>query len=171
VVLKTPICTFDAKTGILCNLCENKLESGEITQADVDTSIILSRLAQKDPLINKMTLVSAVEIEKELVLLFKNSDVRLIRSSDNLSEKINEGFGKGVWIIESDSNDRRFLENLFHPLHLESVNFVWLPDGSKLTRIVIEKLAYAKIDKNKLETIKKISMTVRQIDLIIEPDI
>jgi len=171
VVLKTPICTFDAKTGILCNLCENKLESGEITQADVDSSIILSKLAQKDPLVNKMTLVSAVEIEKELVLLLKNSDVRLIRSSDNLSEKINKGFGKAVWIIESDSNDRRFLENLFHPLHLESVNFVWLPDGSKLTRIVIEKFAYAKIDENKLETIKKISMAVRQIDLIIEPEI
>ena len=117
-----------------------------------------------------MTLVSAVEIEKEHVLLLKNSDVRLIRSSDNLSKMINKGFGKAVWIIESDSNDRRFLENLFHPIHLESVNFVWLPDGSKLTRIVIEKSAYAKIDKNKLETIKKTSMAVRNIDLIIESD-
>jgi hypothetical protein len=55
-------------------------------------------------------------------------------------------------------------------MHLESVNFVWLPDGSKLTRIVIEKSAYSRIDKNKLETIKKISMAVRQIDLIIEAD-
>ena len=170
VVLKTPICTFDAKTGILCNLCENKLESGEITQADVDSSIILSKLAQKDPLINKMTLVSAIEIEIEQVLLLKNSDVRLIRSNDNLSKIINNAFGKSVWIIESDSNDRRFLENLFHPIHLESVNFVWLPDDSKLTRIVIEKSAFAKIVKNKLETIRKISMAVRKIDLIIESD-
>ena len=170
MVLKTPICTFDAKTGILCNLCENKLESGQITQADVESSIILSKLAQKNPLINKMTLISAKEIGKEQVLLLKTSDVRLIRSSENLIEVINRGFGRVVWIIEADSNDRRFLENLFHPLHLESVNFVWLPDGSKLTRIIIEKSALSKVDNYKLETIKKISMAVRQIDLIIEAD-
>ena len=170
VVLKTPICTFDAKTGILCNMCENKLQSGQITQVDVDSSIILSKLAQTNPLINKMTLISGKEIGKEQILLLKTSDVRAIRSSKNLTETINKAFGKDVWIIEADSNDRRFLENLFHPAHLESVNFVWLPDGSKLTRIVIEKSAFDKIDKDKLETIKKISMAVRQIDLIIESE-
>ena len=170
VVLKTPICTFDAKTGILCNMCENKLVSGQITQADVDSSIILSKLAQKNPLINKMTLISGKEIGKEQILLLKTSDVRAIRSSENLTEIINKAFGKIVWIIEAESNDRRFLENLFHPVHLQSVNFVWLPDGSKLTRIVIEKCAFDKIDKNRLETIKKISMAVRQIDLVIESE-
>lgn len=168
VVLKTPICTFDAKTGILCNLCEHKLESGQITQSDVEGSIVLSRLAQKNSLINKMTLISAREVEREQVLLLKSSDVRLIRSNDNLSEIINKGFGKEVWILEADSNDRRFLDNLFYPMHLESVNLVWLPDGSKLTRIAFEKSTYSKIDKIKLEKIKKISMAVRQIDLIIE---
>ena len=117
-----------------------------------------------------MTLLSAREIEKEQVLLLKNSDERLIRSNDDLSETINKGFGKDVWILEADSNDRRFLENLFHPTHLESVNLVWLPDGSKLTRIMINKSAYSKMDKIKLEKIKKISMVVRQIDLIIEVD-
>ncbi len=170
VVLKTPICTFDAKTGILCNLCENKLGSGQITQSDVEASIVLSRLAQKNSLVNKMTLISAREIEREQVLLLKNTDVRLIRSNDSLSELINKGFGKEVWILESDSNDRRFLDNLFYPMHLESVNLVWLPDGSKLTRIVIEKSTYSKMDKLKLEKIKKISMAIRQIDLIIEVD-
>lgn len=170
MVLKTPICTFDAKTGILCNLCESKLESGQITQSDVEGSIVLSRLAQKNSLINKMTLLSAREIEKEQVLLLKNSDVRLIRSNEGLSETINKAFGKDVWILEADSNDRRFLENLFHPTHLESVNLVWLPDGSKLTRMMINKSAYSKMDKIKLEKIKKISMVVRQIDLIIEVD-
>jgi hypothetical protein len=55
--MKTPICTFDAKTGILCNLCESKLESGQITQSDVESSIVLTRLAQKNSNINKMTLV------------------------------------------------------------------------------------------------------------------
>lgn len=169
VVLKTPICAFDAKTGILCNLCESKLESGQITQSDVESSIVLTRLAQKNSNINKMTLVSAKEIENEHILILKSSDIRLIRSNNDLSDLINKSFQKDTWIIESDSNDRRFLDNLFHPLKLESVNFVWLPDGSKSTRVVLEKNSKG-VDEKMLETIKKISMAVRQIDLIIEFD-
>jgi transcription antitermination factor NusA-like protein len=169
MVLKTPICTFDAKTGILCNMCETKLESGQITQSDVESSIVLSRLAQKNSNINKMTLVSAKEIENEHILILKSSDLRLIRSNDDLSDIINKAFQKHIWIIESDSNDRRFLDNLFHPIKLESVNFVWLPDGSKLTRVVLQKNSKG-ADEMRLDTIKKISMAVRHIDLIIEFD-
>ena len=73
--MKTPICTFDAKTGILCNLCESKLESGQITQSDVESSIVLTRLAQKNSSINKMTLVSAKEIENEHILILKKQEV------------------------------------------------------------------------------------------------
>lgn len=170
MVLKTPICTFDAKTGILCNLCENKLELGQITQFDVEGSIILSKLAQKNTEVNKMTLVSANEIGNEQILIMKNSDVRSIRSNTNLSNAINNAFGRNVWVVESDSNDRRFLENLFHPLHLESVNLVWLPDGSKLTRVALNKSDIKSIQESRLETIKEISMAVRQIDLIVEAD-
>jgi len=167
VVMKTPICTFDAKTGILCNLCESKLESGQITQSDVESSIVLTRLAQKNSTINKMTLVSAKEIENEHILILKSSDIRLIRSNSELSDIINKAFQKDIWIVESDSNDRRFLDNLFHPVKIESVNFVWLPDGSKLTRVVLTKNSKG-IDEKRLETIKMISMAVRKIDLIIE---
>lgn len=82
---------------------------------------------------------------------------------------MNKAFHKDIWIVESDSNDRRFLDNLFHPIKLETVNFVWLPDGSKLTRVVLEKNIKG-VDEKRLKTIKKISMAVRQIDLIIEFD-
>ncbi len=169
MVLKTPICTFDAKTGILCNLCESKLESGQITQSDVDSSIVLTRLAQKNSNINKMTLISAKEIQNEHILMLKSSDLRVIRSNIELSDIINKAFQKDIWIIESDSNDRRFLDNLFHPIKLESVNFVWLPDGSKMTRVVLAKNSKG-IDEKRLETVKMISMAIRQIDLIIEYD-
>ena len=167
--MKTPICIFDAKTGILCNLCESKLESGQITQSDVDNSIVLTRLAQKNSNINKMTLISAKEIQNEHILMLKSSDLRVIRSNIELSDIINKAFQKDIWIIESDSNDRRFLDNLFHPIKLESVNFVWLPDGSKMTRVVLAKNSKG-IDEKRLETVKMISMAIRQIDLIIEYD-
>ena len=39
-----PICKICAKTGVLCNSCETKLEDGEITQQDIDLANYLMEL-------------------------------------------------------------------------------------------------------------------------------
>ncbi len=168
--MKTPICTFDAKTGILCNMCENKLSSGQFTKSDVDSSIIITKLAQKNSEIDKMTLISSKEIDDEVILVFKSSDVRIIRSNAKLYEAIQQSFKKNVWIVESDSNDRRFLENLFYPTRIDNINFIWLPDGHKLTRVVMDKkINYIK--EKTLENIKKISLSLKKIELIIDTEL
>lgn len=167
--MKTPICTFDAKTGVLCNMCENKVQNGVITQADVNSSIILSKVAQKNKEIDKMTLIGSREIDSEMVLIFKGSDVRTIRSNKNILDTIQKAFNKNIWIIESDSNDRRFLENLFYPSKIENINFIWLPDGNKLTRVIIDKKS-KKIDDKYLKLITQISKEIKNIELIIEEE-
>lgn len=165
--MKTPICTFDAKTGILCNMCENKLDSGQITRSDVEGSIILTKLALKNSEIDKMTLISSTEIDDEVVLVFKSSDVRTIRSNMKLLELIRQSFKKNIWIVESDSNDRRFLENLFYPIRIDNINLIWLPDGHKLTRVVLDKKTND-IKEKTLEDIQKISLSIRKIELVID---
>jgi transcription antitermination factor NusA-like protein len=170
VILKTPICTFDAKTGILCDVCENKLESGQITPSDVDGSMILAKLAQSNSEIDKMTLFGSKEIENEVILIFKSSDVRAIRSDKKLFDLIQQSFKKNVWVVESDSNDRRFLENLFYPVGIDNINFIWLPDGKKLTRVLIDIKKIKNIKEKTLESIKKISLSIRKIELIVETE-
>jgi transcription antitermination factor NusA-like protein len=170
VILKTPICTFDAKTGILCDMCENKLGSGQITSSDVDGSMILTKLAQRNSEIDKMTLLGSKEIGDEVILIFKSSDVRAIRSDNKLFDLIQRSFKKNVWIVESDSNDRRFLENLFYPMGIDNINFIWLPDGKKLTRVLVDKKKIKNIKEKTLESIKKISLSIRKIELIVETD-
>jgi transcription antitermination factor NusA-like protein len=167
--VKTPICAFDAKTGILCNMCESKLNSGQITECDVKGSIILTKLAQKIPEIDKMTLVHSKEIDDEIILILKPSDVRVIRSNTKLYDLIQNSFKKSIWIIESDANDRRFLENLFYPNKINNINFIWLPDGNKLTRVVIDK-KINNITDDTIEIIKKISLTMKKIELVIDTE-
>jgi transcription antitermination factor NusA-like protein len=169
VILKTPICTFDAKTGILCNMCENKLAAGQITNSDVESSIVLTKLSLKNPEIDKMTLIASKEIDNEVILFFKSSDFRTIRSNTKLIELIRQGFKKNIWIVESDSNDRRFLENLFYPIRIDNFNFIWLPDGHKLTRVVIDKKINS-IEKITLERIKKISLSLKKIELVVDTE-
>lgn len=168
--MKTPICTFDAKTGILCDVCENRLESGQITPSDVDGSMILAKLAQSNSEIDKMTLFGSKEIENEVILIFKSSDVRAIRSDKKLFDLIQQSFKKNVWIVESDSNDRRFLENLFYPVGIDNINFIWLPDGQKLTRVLLDVKKIKNIKEKTLESIKKISLSIRKIELIVETE-
>ena len=168
--MKTPICTFDAKTGILCDMCENKLESGQITPSDVDGSMILAKLAQSNSEIDTMTLFGSKEIENEVILIFKSSDVRAIRSDKKLFDLIQQSFKKNVWVVESDSNDRRFLENLFYPVGIDNINFIWLPDGKKLTRVLIDIKKIKNIKEKTLESIKKISLSIRKIELIVETE-
>ncbi len=169
MILKTPICTFDAKTGILCNMCENKLVSGQITSFDVEGSIVLTKLATKNSEIDKMTLISSKEIDDEVILFFKSSDVRTIRSNVKLIDSIRQAFKKNIWIVESDSNDRRFLENLFYPIRIDNINFVWLPDGHKLTRVVMDKKMNS-VPETLVEKIKKISLSLKKIELIVDTE-
>ncbi len=151
-------------------MCENKLESGQITSSDVDGSMILTKLAQRNSEIDKMTLLGSKEIEDEVILIFKSSDVRAIRSNKKLFDLIQQSFKKNVWIVESDSNDRRFLENLFYPVGIDNINFIWLPDGKKLTRVLIDKKKIKIIKEKTLESIKKISLSIRKIELIVETE-
>ena len=151
-------------------MCENKLESGQITSSDVDGSMILTKLAQRNSEIDKMTLLGSKEIKDEVILIFKSSDVRAIRSNKKLFDLIQQSFKKNVWIVESDSNDRRFLENLFYPVGIDNINFIWLPDGKKLTRVLIDKKKIKIIKEKTLESIKKISLSIRKIELIVETE-
>ena len=148
-------------------MCENKLYTGQISKSDVDGSMILTKLAQKNPDIDKMNLIGSKEIDDEIILIFKSSDVRKIRSNTKLFDLIVKTFKKSVWIVESDSNDRRFLENLFYPIGIDNVNSIWLPDGHKLTRVVVDK-KIKDIKEKTADTIKKISLSLRKIDLVIE---
>ncbi|MGH9980858.1 MAG: hypothetical protein ACRD6U_04805 [Nitrososphaeraceae archaeon] len=46
--MKTPICSFDAKTEILCSKCESKLKSGHLSIGDIEAAMKLTKLADKN---------------------------------------------------------------------------------------------------------------------------
>jgi hypothetical protein len=54
--MKIPIYTFDAKTAILCTKCETKLRSGQLTDADIEGAIKITKLAQRNQDINKFAM-------------------------------------------------------------------------------------------------------------------
>jgi transcription antitermination factor NusA-like protein len=81
--------------------------------------------------------------------------------------KIKEEVKENIWIIETGATEKRFIENLVYPVKIDSINLVWLPDGNKLTKIVISE----KRNKNKIVEevkIKGIASKIKNIELLIE---
>ncbi len=167
LALKIPICTFDAKTGILCAKCQSKLDTGQITQADVQVSKALVKLAEKNPDFSKITLLRSVGADGNYVLEVEQADSALFRAKPELKAKLEEFLKAKIWIVGTSPSDRRFLEDLFYPNRILTVNTVWLPDGSKLTKVIIPGRRGER-GASELEGLKRVVKEVRGIELMIE---
>jgi transcription antitermination factor NusA-like protein len=164
--LKTPICSFDAKSGVLCTKCETKLKSGSITQDDVEAATKLIGLADRNQEVNKFTLIRATRVHGDFVLVLRGSDVSVLRSNEALASNIEKQMGQKVWFVETEASERRFIESLFHPLKVLSVNFFWLPQANKLTKVIIAD--DAKNTLVNIEKVQKIAKAIKNIELLVE---
>jgi transcription antitermination factor NusA-like protein len=166
---KLPICNFDAKTGILCGNCESRLQRGEITGADVEASKTVVHLADKFPELARSTLKRAFEAGGSYVLEFEPADIAAMRANPLVHTEIESALKGRVWIVGSGATERKFLEDVFFPAKVLTVNTVWLPDGGKKTKVIVPaKRSERRIgDFDKLrEAVKK----ARGIELLVETE-
>jgi transcription antitermination factor NusA-like protein len=165
--LKTPICTFDAKTGILCAKCETKLRLGHLTHADIEGAMKITKIAEHNQDVNKFTMISAAKVDDDFILILRGSDIIILRTNTSLSKKFEDEFQSKVWFVEAEATDRRFIENLFFPAKVLTVNLIWLPDGNKLTKAIVTDGNHSELESN-VEKIKKIAREIRNIELLVE---
>ena len=165
--MRLPICIFDAKTGVLCPKCESRLKNGELSKIDVECSIKLIKLSNKNQDIDKLNLIECQKIDEDYVLILKDSNVSHINSNDKLISSIEKEFNGKVWFVEANSSVRKILENLFFPIRILKTNMIWLPDGNQVTQVTIESKDYEKFFSI-IEKIKKIVNVVRNIELVVE---
>lgn len=165
--MKLPICIFDAKTGVLCPKCESRLKNGELSKIDVESSIKLIKLSNKNQDIDKLNLIGSQKIDEDYVLILKDSNVSHINSNDKLISLIEKEFNGKVWFVEANSSVRKILENLFFPIRILKTNMIWLPDGNQVTQVTIESKDYEKFF-SKIEKVKKIVNVIRNIELVVE---
>ena len=165
--MKLPICGFDAKNSVLCLQCEKKVDAGEITQADVDASIILAKIGKSDKVVESFTLHSCKEFDGNFVLSFSKDDIMIIRRSRTLYGLIQEQFQGKIWLVEAKENDHKFIEDLFFPTKILSINSVWAPGGAQKTKAVISGKWTPRFPIN-TETLVQIVKNSRNLDIEIE---
>ena len=165
--MKLPICNFDAKNSLLCPQCEKKIEEGKITKADVDASMKLAQIAKKNSEIDKFTMHSCREFNGNFVLSFSKEDIMIIRQSRTLYRLIQDQFPGKIWLVEAEENDRRFIEDMFFPTKILSINNVWAPGGIQKTKAVVSGKWTPRFPIN-TDTVVQIVKDARNLDIEIE---
>ena len=165
--MKTPICSFDARTGVLCPLCNAKLKSGQLSETDVEASIKLTKAAEKNSDVAKLNLIKTQLIDDQYVLILDPGSLAPLRRDPAFQRELQNILGAKVWLTEADTTDRKTLEDLFFPVRISNVNTVWLPDGTKLTKVVIPGRKTERFPHD-TDIIGRIVRESRGIDLMVE---
>jgi len=165
--LHLPICTFDAKSGILCPKCESKIKSGYLTQTDVKISNKLSTLGDKIPELDKATLVHVLDVKGDIVLVVGNGNHDLLRKNQLVFRLLENELKSKIWIVEDNSSSRKILEELFFPIKILMVNVVWLPDGSKLTKVIVPGRQTKRFPLD-INQVKNVIKEINKMEVIVE---
>ena len=166
--VKTQLCNFCLKSGILCSNCQSKVKSGQISDTYLEIARLLLSLEEKYPPLQDVYFHEAVEADGVLALIVGRGDVaRLLGYGGKIIRAIGEKTGKRIRILEHGVDDRKFLEDLFAPLPIMTINTIWLPDGTTETRVILKKRGRRPppIDINAM---KRIAKKVRNIVLRVE---
>ena len=165
--MKLPICNFDAKNSVLCLQCERRVEQGELTKSDVDASMKLAQLSKSNQEIDKFTLYSCKEFDGNFVLSFSKNDIMVIRQSRVLYRLLQDQFQGKIWLVEAEENDKKFIEDMFFPTKILSINSVWAPGGVQKTKAVVSGKWTPRFPIN-TETVIQIVKNARNLDIEIE---
>ena len=165
----TKICSVDLKSGILCPKCEEKVKSGEVSELDLKVAKILLELENRYQALQTVYFHKALEFKDTLVILVNKGDVHKILSyGGKILREISEKVGKKrVRILAYNDEPRRFLEDLFAPASILTINKIWLPDGSEETKVVIPRRDAKKLPEN-IHVLKEFAKNIMGMTLRVE---
>jgi transcription antitermination factor NusA-like protein len=166
--MKTELCSFCLKSGILCQKCSSKVKSGEISNVDLKIARLLLSLEEKYPSLQNVCFSKAVDVEKTLAIIVGHGDVpKLLGYSGKIIKTIGDETGKNIKVLEYGVDDRKFLEDLFIPFSILTINTIWLPDGTTETRVILKRKRGTQLPFD-VKALKEIASKVRKMSLRVE---
>ncbi|MDH5794374.1 MAG: hypothetical protein OEZ18_07450 [Candidatus Bathyarchaeota archaeon] len=145
-----------------------KLESGEVSELDLKIARSLLSLEEKYPSLQNVYFHGAVDAGKTLAIVVGLGDVpRLLGFGGKIIKALGEETGKSIRVLEYGVDDRKFLEDLFAPLSILTINTIWLPDGTTETRVILRKRRGSQPPFD-VKALKEIASKVRNMTLRVE---
>jgi transcription antitermination factor NusA-like protein len=153
---------------MLCQKCSAKVKAGEISEVDLKIARLLLSLEDKYPSLQNVCFYKAVDVEKTLAIIVGHGDVpKILGYSGKIVKAIGDETGKNVKVLENGVDDRKFLEDLFIPFSILTINTIWIPDGTTETRVILKRKRGAQMPYD-LKALKEIASKVRKMSLRVE---
>jgi len=166
--VKTVLCSFCLKSGMLCQKCSAKVKSGEISELDLKIARLLLSLEEKYPSLQNVYFHKAVDVDRTLAVIVGRGDVpRLLGYGGKIIKALGAKTGRAIRVLEYGADDRKFLEDLFAPLSIMTINTIWLPDGTTETRVILMKKRGRQLPFD-VKALKEIARRVRNMTLRVE---
>ncbi len=125
-MVKTPICNFCAKTGVLCKKCKRNLRKKKFTALDVEVSKAFAKAETRFPkLLQNVTLDRSHRLDRSIVLLTRNG--RVILDNDVLKKFIESEIKDPIEIVERKSDTRKTFADFFAPLDILEIDQIFAP--------------------------------------------
>ena len=129
---------------------------------------MLLSLEEKFPSLQNVYFHKAVDAGKTLAIIVGPGDVpRLLGYGGKIIKALGKEVSRSVRVLEHGVDDRKFLEDLFAPLSIVTINTIWLPDGTTETRVILKK-RHGSQPPFDVKALKEIARKVRNMTLRVE---
>jgi len=126
-----PVCDVCLKSGILCQGCENKLESGEISQIDLDIAKVLFKLGD-----GKLGFKKTIEVGDIVIIITEKDQVgKLIGKNGKIVRELSRTVGKKIRVVGKDSDLKAMSTDILAPARVSGINIVYGTDGEEKYKI------------------------------------
>jgi transcription antitermination factor NusA-like protein len=123
---------------MLCAKCRKKVEKGEVTKLDLEIGRLLLSIEDQYPPLQDVRFYRAVESDGVLAIFVGQGDIaRVLSYGGKIIKFLERKTKKSVRVLEAKSEERKFLEDLFAPMSIFTINRIWLPDGTTETRVIL----------------------------------
>ena len=135
-----PACKTCVSSGFLCTSCQEKLDTGVLTQFELDLAkdLLVLEEEEKFGFLKNISFYKAIDFEDVVILVVGKKDK--IKTTQKLIKWVKETYEVDELIlIEQTKNPRAALESLIAPSKLISLNEIFLATGDIEFKGVLSK--------------------------------
>lgn len=130
-----PVCDVCLKSGMLCQGCENKLKSGEISQLDLDIAKVLYKLGD-----GKLGFKKTIEVGDIVIIVTEKDQVgKLIGKNGKIVRELSRTVGKKIRVVGENSDLREVSRDILAPARVSGINVVYGTDGEEKFKVRVMK--------------------------------
>lgn len=120
--MQSPICEVCLKSNFLCSACQEKLNSGKISQSDIEISRYLYSLSEKMRSIRDVKISRVIDCGTLIIISGRGDAAKLVGRDGVIVKKIAKEFKRSIRILEEAPSFEDFVEELISPASVSGIN-------------------------------------------------